>query len=160
MALDVYSSRDVIVNWGGIGLDGFAPDSFITVSRNEDFTDEEVGADGKLQISVHPNRTATVTLVFQQNSSSNRVFSYVQETQNKTNKLIITSLSLTDPSSGTTFALGKAHLKSSPDFTYGSSATGQTREWTLFVENMTWLPIASDETAELLEARAKIDSLL
>jgi hypothetical protein len=136
MALPVYSSKDVSVAWSGTLLDGLAPDSFVSFALNSDITDEEVGADGQLSISRLPDGTGTCTLSFQQNSNSNLVLSGVLLAQQNSPTFITGSLTVVDPSGSVLALLTNAHIKTAPEQTLGSSATGTTRDWVFFCEGM------------------------
>ncbi len=136
MALPVYSSLDVQVSWNGVAIDGLAPDSFITFSRNADITDEEVGASGELSISVLPDRTGTCTISLQQNSRSNLILSGVMLAQEESGSFIRGALTIADPSGSVLALLTGVHLKKAPEVTLGSSASGKTRDWVFFCETM------------------------
>lgn len=136
MALPVYNSLDVQVAWNGVSLDGLAPDSFVTFSRNADLTDEEVGASGDLSISVLPDRTGTCTITLQQNSLGNLILSGAQLLQENSGRFITGALTIADPSGSVLALLTNAHMKKTPEVSLGSTATGKTREWVFFCENM------------------------
>lgn len=136
MALPVYSSLDVQVAWNGVPIDGLAPDSFVTFSRNSDLTDEEVGASGELSISVLPDRTGTCTISLQQASQSNIILSGVLAAQENSGVFIRGDLTISDPSGSVLALLHGCHLKKTPEVVLGSSATGKTRDWVFFAEKM------------------------
>jgi len=136
MALPVYSSKDVKVIWSGAPIDGLAPDSFITFSRNSDITDEEVGADGQLAISRLPDKTGTCTISLQQGSRGNFILSGVMVSQESGLGFPRGSITITDPSGSVLALLKNCHLKTAPEITLGSSATGQTRDWVFYCEEL------------------------
>ena len=136
MALPVYSSKEVSIAWSGTKLDGLAPDSFVSFALNSDLTDEEVGADGQLSISRLPDGTGVCTLSFQQNSNSNLILSGVLLTQQNSPTFITGSLTIVDPSGSVLALLTNAHIKTAPEQTLGSTATGVTRDWVFFCEGM------------------------
>lgn len=145
MSLPVYSSKDVKVAWGGITLDGLAPESFVTFQRNTDLTDEEVGADGTLSISVNPDRTGTCTISLQQNSEGNLILAGVLAAQEISGADFKTaSLAITDLSGGVIAKLSGAHIKTSPEIVLGSTATGQTKDWVFFCEKMEFTSTPDD----------------
>jgi hypothetical protein len=141
MALPVYSSKDVSLAWSGQKLDGLAPDSFVTFSLNSDITDEEVGADGQVNISRLPDGTGVCTLSFQQNSNSNLILSGVLAAQKNSPTFITGSLTVVDPSGSVLALLTGAHIKTAPEVTLGSSATGATRDWVFFCEEMNFTSV-------------------
>jgi hypothetical protein len=136
MALPVYSSREVSIAWSGQKLDGLAPDSFVTFSLNSDLTDEEVGADGQVNISRLPDNTGSCTFSFQQNSTANLILSGILLAQQNSPTFITGSLTIVDPSGSVLALLTNAHIKTAPEVSLGSTATGATRDWVFFCENM------------------------
>lgn len=136
MALPVYTSREVSVAWSGQKLDGLAPDSFVSFSLNSDLTDEEVGADGQVNISRLPDSTGTCTLSFQQNSNANLILSGILLAQQNSPTFIVGSLTIVDPSGSVLALLTNAHIKTAPEVTLGSTATGATRDWLFYCEGM------------------------
>lgn len=136
MALPVFTSKEVSIAWSGQKLDGLAPDSFVTFSLNSDITDEEVGADGQVNISRLPDGTGTCTLSFQQNSTANLVLSGILAAQLNSPTFITGSLTVVDPSGSILALLGSAHIKTAPEVSLGSTATGATRDWVFFCESM------------------------
>ena len=136
MALPVYSSRDVKVIWAGAPLDGLAPDSFVTFSRNSDITDEEVGADGQLAISRLPDKTGTCTISLQQGSRGNFILSDVMLKQESGQGFPRGSITISDPSGSVLALLKNCHLKTAPEITLGDKQTGQTRDWVFFCEEL------------------------
>jgi hypothetical protein len=163
MALPVYTSRDVSVSWSGVSLDGLAPDSFVTFSRNEDITDEEVGADGKLAISRSPDKTGTCTLSFQQNSNANLILSGVLAAQEGSPTFITGSLSLVDPSGSVVAVLTNCHIKTAPEITLGVTASGQSKDWVFFCEGMNFTSLpegVAQDTEEAARIAAGVTTVL
>lgn len=139
MALPVYSSREVSVAWTGQKLDGLAPDSFVTFSLNADITDQEVGSDGQVNISRSPDNTGTCTLSFQMNSPSNLILSGILAAQRGVTRAFVTgSLTVTDPSGGVLAIMTGCHIMTAPEVSLGITATGGTRDWVFFCEDMTF----------------------
>lgn len=136
MALPVYTSKDVKVIWAGAPIDGLAPDSFVTFSRNSDLTDEEVGGDGQLSISRLPDKTGTCTISLQQGSRGNFILAAVMLQQENGQGFPRGSLTITDPSGSVLALLRNCHLKTPAEITLGSSATGQTRDWVFYCEEL------------------------
>lgn len=136
MASYDYSSRDVVVAYGGQTLEGFAPDSFVSLSFNVDRTDEEVGADGNVAVSFTPDRTGACTLSFQQNSPANDILADVIAQQELRGKVVRANLTIADPSGAVFAELINCHIKTTPEVVLGSSASGQNRDWTFFAERV------------------------
>lgn len=67
--IPVYSSADLIVTWNGIDLArGWAEDSFLSIEPNADRVTYSVGADGQVAPSKNANKSATLTVTYQQNA--------------------------------------------------------------------------------------------
>jgi len=163
MALPVYSSRDVSVSWSGVSLNGLAPDSFITFSRNSDLTDEEVGSDGELSISRLPDRTGVCTISLQQNSEANIILSGIIAAQESSSSFIRGSLSIGDPSGSVLASLTNCHVKTAPEITLGSTAAGQTKDWVFYCEKMIFTSApegVASGTDEAARAAAAIATIL
>ena len=134
MALPIYRSKEVKVNWAGADISGLAPDSFITFSYNANNTSTKVGADGQVEISVLPDGTATCSLTLLQESEGNRVLSGIEAAVKSAGKVVEGTLNVTDPSGSVLATLRKAHLQIAPEITLGSETTERT--WTFFVEEL------------------------
>ena len=159
-SLPVYSSRDVQLFWSGFHLDGLAPDSYLTAARNEDLTDEEVGADGFLSTSKLPNRTGTFTVTLQQQSIANKVLAGVVSTQEQESGLYVGDLMIKDLSGGIISNHRGCYLKGTPEQSLGNTATGSSRAWVWFVESFDYSGLTETDGANpLVEAkRSAIDA--
>lgn len=138
MALPTYSSRKLSVAWSGIPFEGLAPDTAVEFSQNADITDEEVGADGLTSISVLPDQSGTVTVTLQQNSPTNIALSGIVNAQRAEGDIYISDLVILDPAGGSIALCSNCHIKTPPSVGFGSTATGQTREWVFYIENVLW----------------------
>lgn len=147
MALPVYSSKDVKINWVGAPLTGLAPDTFVTFSYNSDNTDEKIGADGSVEISLNPDRSGTCTLTFLQESFTNAVLGGVQSAIKGGGFLPQGTLTIADPSGSVLAILRGAHIKTAPEIVMG--ATTQERAWTFFVEDL-WFAATTKEVAKTI----------
>ena len=109
--LPVYSSKNVKVAFLGFTIDGLSPDSFVEFSLSSDLTDEEVGADGSVSVSISPDETGTCTISLQQNSPSNIFLSGILARQRSLGKLATGALTIVDPSGSVVATLSQAHIK-------------------------------------------------
>ena len=67
--LNVYSSADLVVNWNGLNLArGWAEDTFLTIEPNAERINYTVGADSQIAPSKNANKSATITVTYQQNA--------------------------------------------------------------------------------------------
>ena len=157
MSLPVYASRDVQLAWDGVPITGFAPDSFITFTRNADITDEEVGADAQVAISRLPDKTGTATISLQQQTLSNHFLAGVMQKQEQTNQFVTGNLTVTDPSGSILGQLYSCHLKTAPEVDLGSSATGKTRAWVFFCKELVFTDYLGGDVL-IAESQSFIDS--
>lgn len=150
--LPVYSSKNVDVSFLGYTFEGLAPDSFVEFSLSTDLTDEEVGADGSVSISMSPDETGTCTISLQQNSPTNIFLSGILSRQRVEGKLASGALTIVDPSGSVVAILSAAHVKTAPTIGLGSTATGKTHDWVLFCQSMlfTSLPDGVVDDSDLL----------
>lgn len=132
----LFASGEVKVSWDGVPFEGFAPDSFITVARNTDVTDEEVGADGQLSVSAMVDKTGTVTLTLQQNSITNNILAGILSAQEENNDVVYGNITISDPSGAVIVNVYNAHIKTPPEIDIGNKATGKTRQWVFFAERV------------------------
>lgn len=153
MSLPVYSSADVNVAWGGVALLGLAKGTFITITPNSDLTDEEVGADGYLSISLMADRTAKAVLQLQQGSPSNGLLAAaVNDWLYGSGKFKRASLTIADPSGSVLCILSGAYVKAMPEIVMGDTATGQNRSWTFFCEKIKYTPAPPGVAADIKNA--------
>jgi len=131
-----YSSADASVIWGGTALFGLAPDSGITVARNSDLTDEEVGMQGgDAVISILPDGSYTITITFQQESDGDRVLAAAVAEQ-LSRRILYRLPLLIKTNTGETVEAREAHIKTRPERTWGSTATGATRAWVFYASKV------------------------
>lgn len=157
--LPVYSSRKVNIAFLGQDVTGVA-ETFANIQRNTDFTNETVGADGSVEISVSPDRTGTFELTLKQTSPANAFLAGVIAAQDQTGDLYRGSFTLTDESGGAIVKLSKAHIKSGPQLTFGSEA--QDRTWTIFCTDYIYLEVPegiADTAADLANIAATAETL-
>ncbi len=163
MALAEYVSRNVQVKWDGVDIQGLAPDSFVTIAFNTDRTETEVGADGQSSTSILPDNTGTCTIELQYESPSAAVLDGITLYQQQFNKLLKGNLTIDDPSGGVLAVLRGVHIQSAPEITLGSTATGNTKSYTFFVEdcNYTSLPASvSGDLGKVAEVAGAVEGAL
>ncbi len=135
MALPRYSSNEVAIAWSGVPIDGLTPDSFATLSKSVDYTDEEVGSDGQLLVSVSPDNTGTCTISLQATSPSNLILS-TAALGYQTGEPTVGDLTIYDPSGAVFVYMRNAYIKTAPEITLGITATGVSNDWTFFCEEL------------------------
>ena len=132
-----YSSADTTIVYGGQALFGLTPDSGVTVSRNVDTTDEEIGMQGDEAISILPDKSGTVQISCQQDSQAHRMLSDLLERQ-EAGKFLSREPLLIKINTGEQIIVPRAHIKTPPERAWGSSANGSARVWTLYCNKITW----------------------
>lgn len=161
MALPIYNPKNVVINFLGYALEGLAPDSFVEFTLNADTTDEEVGADGSVSISMSPDQTGTCTLSLQQESPSNIFLSGVLFTQQEAGTLASGAFTIKDPSGSVIAKLSGAHIKTAPTVGLGTTATGSTRDWVIYCQRMEFVSVPegyADTTGVLADIEASVEN--
>ena len=77
MAVTTYDPLLNVFSFAGLNITGFAPDTYISVERNEDAFTLVVGASGEATRSHNRNRSGTVTLTLMASSLSNDALSAI-----------------------------------------------------------------------------------
>lgn len=129
--LKTYSPKEVVISWNGVNINsGIAPDTFITVSRDEDAFNKVVGADGTVARTRNSNRSGTIEISLMQNSDVNKALMAQALLDEAEGGEIISTLSIADPSDPTGVFLTTAldcWIKKIPDMEY--SGDYGTRTW-------------------------------
>lgn len=162
MALPVYSPRNVVINFLGHAAEGLAPDTFISFQYNTDITDEEVGGDGSVSVSMSPDETGTCTLSLMQESPTNKFLSGVLALQRTNGTIASGSFTIKDPSGAVIAKLSDAHIKTAPTIGLGSTATGSTRDWVIYCQKMVFLSVPegdADSTGVLADISAAVENV-
>ena len=134
MAHLTYSSRGVASNFSGLPIDGYADDSFVTITYNSDFSDPTVGADGEVALAISPDQTGTVAFDLIDTSAGAKRLAQLYSLQRVTDEPIRQPLIISDPSGATLVLCNNAHLQSIGEGTLGLG--NNTRTFTFFVEEM------------------------
>lgn len=132
-----FSSADTSLIFNSVPLIGLSPESGIGVTRNADLTEEEVGMQGDLALSIPPDRSGTVTLTFQQDSQGHRILSELLNRQ-ESQRFLLRAPLLIKFNTGESVIVPRAHLKQAPERTWGSSSVGSTRAWVFYCDKLVW----------------------
>lgn len=128
MQTQLYSADQVTITFGVIKLEGYGPDTFVKVERNEDSFMSKVGADGEVARTRNLNRTGKVTATLLQTSASNKLLQAALIADELTpNGLSIFPLMVKD-NSGNAIWVAKEAWIMKPAATEGAREVG-TREW-------------------------------
>lgn len=152
MAHVTYSSRQVVSNFGGLPIDGYAEDSFITITYNSDFSSPTVGADGEVALALSPDQTGTVAFDLMDTSAGAKRLAGVYAAQRASDTPIRLPLVISDPSGATLVLSNNAHLQSIGEGTLGTSNNART--FTFFVENMVFTAVpkgVGEATADIVD---------
>lgn len=133
-SLPVYSSTQVDLSWGLVNFEGFSGDNIVSIEYNSDLTTEVVSCDGKLAISITPDRTGTVVVELMQSSSTQHALTAILAEQDSRGTLIRSDFVVSDPSGGSGYIARNAYIKKAP--TMGLGVEQQTREWTFYSERI------------------------
>ena len=76
-----YSPAAVVVTIGGQRIQGFAPDSQVTVTPASDIATTAVGADGTVAVSASSDARATLAIALMQGSTGNTAMSKLAQKQ-------------------------------------------------------------------------------
>ena len=151
MAHLTYSSRQVVSNFVGLPVDGFAEDSFVTISYNADFSTPTVGADGEVALALNPDQTGTVTFELIDTSMGAKRLAGLYGIQRTADTPFRGPLIISDPTGATLVASTNAHLQAIGEGSLGSG--NGTRSFTFFVENMAFTAVPSgvgEATADIV----------
>lgn len=152
--LPVYSAREVHCAWGIVKMEGFSDDNIVTIAYNSDMTTEKVGCDGKLAISVTPDRTGTVKIELMQTSETTRILSAILAAQNNsgdTSKIVRAAFAIADKSGSVLCTAQDCYIKTAPEVVLGVEQN--THEWTFYSSKIDFLPMPSGVRNATDEAR-------
>lgn len=121
-----YDPSQVIINFSGVQLSGFADGTFITASRRNDMFTMVVGADGETSRSKSSDRSGEVALTLKATSPSNDILAAIQIADELSNSGV-KPLVITDKSGRTTLFSGTAWLRKPADVEFGMEVND--REW-------------------------------
>lgn len=132
--IKTYSPKDVVIAWGGVAITGLSDDTFVSVTRNTDNSEEVVGAQGDVALTKVANTTGMIELTLLQNADANNILSNIQLLQDGASDLFRANMTIQDPSGGTIWEAKDAHIKKATDVVLGASQNGKT--WQFFVSEL------------------------
>lgn len=132
--LAAYSPKDVNISFSGIAITGFAPDSFIRLSRNSDMLGETVGAAGELSLTKIADRTGSIEIELMQTAESNLLLSTLALATENGGPITVGTLMIQDPSGSVMAVALNAYLKAYPDVELG--ADQNTKTWMFGCEDL------------------------
>lgn len=132
--LPAYSPKDVNVSFNGIAITGFAPDSFIRLSRNSELLGETVGAAGELSLTKIADRTGAIEIELMQTAETNLLLSALALATENGGPITVGTLMIQDPSGSVLAVALNAYLKAFPDVELG--ADQNTKTWMFGCETL------------------------
>lgn len=121
--LPVYSSADLVVNWNGLDLaTGWAEDTFLTIEPNSERVMYTVGCDGQIAPSKSANKSATITLTYQQNAPVIKDIAAIFAAQDLIGgEFILSPFYIEDPNNETYFVTLNAFVTEVPTNEFGAA---------------------------------------
>ncbi len=133
--MQTYDPKDVIFVFGGFNISGFAPDTFIEVSRNEDAMGLVVGADGQGVRTKNNNRSGRYIIRLLQTSESNAILDSFANADEADGSGAEPAL-LKDNRGNILHASEQAWVVKKPSSNFGA-VESQMREWIIETDNLT-----------------------
>ncbi len=134
MSVREYDSASVFVVVGVVPLSGFAPDSKVTIARNEDAFTLQVGSDGEAARSKSNNKSGRMTIRLLQTSPSNDVLSTLALADEVTPGGAVFPFACKDLNGGSLHTAQTGWIVKKPDAEYVVEA-GE-REWILETDDL------------------------
>lgn len=128
MTIPTYNPKKVAVYFNGKILSGFAPGTFVEISRNADGFSTEVGADGEGARVASNDFSGKVKIILQATSRSNDVMSALQVADELGN-VGTGALMIKDASGRTVVNAAEAWIVKPADVSFGDDFG--TREWVI-----------------------------
>lgn len=129
-----YEATGVTVTWAGVDLsEGWAEDTFLTITPNSARVEHKAGADGQYTFSKLADKGCTITMTFQDVAYVNDEIAAVAAAQDVIGGTVqIAPFQVVDTSGAASFVALNAVLAEVPEITY-QKASGE-RTWTWICE--------------------------
>ncbi len=128
MTVRAYDPKEISVIVGGHAVGGFAEGEFVRIEPNADEFADVAGSQGSVSRARTSDRRATMTIILQQTSPSDDVFTAFPELDRTTpNGGGIVSVMLRDGQGTTLVRAVEAWVMRRPDLTFSNEITN--REW-------------------------------
>ena len=130
-----YNPQRIQVTWGEVALTGFAPDTFITMQKNNPIHTPVTGIDGKNAYLHNKNFDGTISFLLLQNSDTNK---FLWEMYNKGhpsgNSTVASQLVVTDYNMAMSWESSFAFINEMPQVSFAKSS-GVT-EWKFYCAHL------------------------
>jgi hypothetical protein len=125
--LKTYDVKNVLVLVNGIKLDGFAPDSKVSITQDNESYSHQMDCDGRLSVRSRNNdEVATVTIKLMKGSSSNAILQGYR-TLDKNLNVGTFNFNIMEVGSTSTVTAINAYILKDPDLNFDKEA--QVKEW-------------------------------
>ena len=129
-----YDAKNIFASLGVVSVQGFMPDSFLSIEYNNDFWTVQVGVDGKSNTrSKNNDRSAIITLSILQTSPTHDQLS-AQLALDEAGNVGQAPLLIKDNSTGALFTARNCWIKKPPTAVFSGEAQGW--EWTLETDRL------------------------
>ena len=133
-SVSTYDPKGVYIIVGQYLISGFADDSLITYSRNEDSFTLKVGATGEACRSMNRNRSGTIKIDLMQSSMSNDILSGLLIIDEQTGEGIV-PVKIEEAKSETVWFAAAGWVKKPADLDFKKECS--TRSWEIEVSEVT-----------------------
>ena len=133
MPVKSYDPKDVVVNVGGVPMQGFADGTYINVTRSNDSFTSVSGADGEVARAKSNDKRGEMTLTLLQTSLSNDVLSGFAKLDEAANAGVVPII-IKDLTGLTVLFSGNGWIKKPADFERGKEIANA--EWSLELADM------------------------
>ena len=124
-----YDPGKVMVIAGTFPLEGFSPESIVSIEPLGELVTAQVGSDGEIARSINRNKMHSVTITLLQTSASNDVLNGLAAADEASGGGIMFPILVQDLLGRSRFAAAQAWVSKRP--TQGHGNTAGTREWVL-----------------------------
>lgn len=123
-----FDPSNVTLQLGGVNAYGFADDTKISITKDDDITLPYEGVDGEISLAISPKTKGTMTISLQNTSSFNQILE-TWVLQSKNTRIIAFPVVMKDPAGEEMITIG--WVQSVPD--YNVSTEVGTRDWVIGV---------------------------
>tara|TARA_R110000787_G_scaffold129434_1_gene241257 strand:- start:151 stop:579 length:429 start_codon:yes stop_codon:yes gene_type:complete len=125
--IGTFDFRDLIVNFGGINITGYAEGDAVEVSEENDAFNSVSGADGYVDRVKNNSNFLNITLRIRQTSPTNQLLSAAHNADRLAG--VVLPILIKDVSGTTLITASAAWVTRHPSITYGNEA--KEREWSI-----------------------------
>lgn len=146
MAVKEYDSASVFVSVGGVPISGFAPDSKVTLARNNDAYTLQMGSDGEAARSKSNDKSGRMTIQLLQTSPSNAILSAFALADEVTPGGAVFPFACKDLNGGSLHTAQTGWIVKKPDAEYVVEAG--PREWIIETDDLKHTVAGNNEPAQ------------